>query len=757
MANRKIQIKDATGVDNLYPVTRPKYITDASGATLDKIVNEINVSAAFPNGGSDGGNTYTIATAIAKVPTEMRNKGLRVTFISNGSDTDLTSGEVYTYQYVGSLWDANNFQIISNGIENTLNSSATDKSLAAAQGKVIKSHLDHIIPDTLSPNLVDISKVTSARFTDKNGSIQSFSSGGYYDYWRMTDYIDVSSHIGEYISITNHNGYCFYDSSKAAISGSGESLGMSYPANSSTEPILIPSGASFVRLVYWYRDTAVDTPMANFGTTLEEYSEYNSLRFPDKMIFNRNLGEKIEYGNIQHSRAVEYITTNNLFADTTFKDNYGTDNNTGEEITISSGYSESLTGYVEVKGGETYFGTIKKAAYYDSDKSYLGYVNTSNTWKFTAPPACKYVRCQVYQNLTNSPYHFQTQYLIEGTSIPDTVDAFSKYVSKNDIESKALYRTVLNRLKSLKNATVPTRISIFGDSNTYGLESGSTGRRITNCWANLLCNKVTDAYDKEVNIYPWEQYGTWCTTDYSRTAILDRKDCHYIDLDFYGSVFKIIFGNTVTGVASISIDGEAGISHDTSQNLIFEATGLTETYHKVRITNVSGRLQVNYITVKKYVTITNNGVVGIGSSSAPITLQDYDIYIMVIGTNDRGGGNEGNFRRNIINSVNTQEYYGKEVILITPTPATDTFETGVSSGLKMADIDRLTMDICAYLNVEPLSFYQFLLNYCRNTGTELNSLLNDTLHLSETAHRLLFEYLCDKLGLGQPIDTYLPT
>ena len=641
-------------------------------------------------------------------------------------------------------------------VNNLVDGGAT-AALSAEMGKELKEGLDHIIPDTLSPNLIDTSKVTSARFTNKNGSIQSFSSGSYYNYWRMTDYIDVSSHIGEYISITNHNSYCFYDSNQAAISGSGESLGMTYPANSSTDPILIPSGATYVRLVYWYRDDAINTPMANFGTTLENYSPYGSLRFPDKMVFNRNLGEKIEYDNIVHDKVTEYITTNNLFADTTFKENYGTDNNTGEEIAISSGLSESLTGYVEVESGETYFGNIKKAAFYDSDKSYLGYVNTSNTWKFTAPSTCKYVRCQVYTNLTDSPYHFQTQYLIKGTSIPNTIGTFIKYIPKKDIESKALYRTVLDKLKSLKDATIPTKISIVGDSNTYGLMNGDTASRITNCWANLLCNKVTEAYNKEVRIYPWEQYGTWCGTSYSGTAIVERRDYSYIDLDFYGTVFKINFGNTVTGVASISIDGAVGISHDTSQSLVFEATGLTETYHKVRITNVSGRVQVSYLTVKKYVTITNNGVVGIASSSAPTTLQDYDIYIIVLGTNDRGSGNEGAFRRNILKSVNIQEYYGKEVILITPTPATDTFETGVSSGLKMADIDRLTMDICAYLNVEPLSFYQFLLNYCRNTGTELNSLLNDTLHLSETAHRLLFEYLCDKFGLGQPIDTYLPT
>ena len=121
----------------------------------------------------------------------------------------------------------------------------------------------------ISPNLIDESLVASARFTNANGSIQSFTEGSsYYNSWRMTDYIDVTEHIGDCISITNHNGYCFYTADKTAIAGSGEGLGMGYPANSSTDPILIPSGASYVRLVYWYRDEAITAPMANFGTTL---------------------------------------------------------------------------------------------------------------------------------------------------------------------------------------------------------------------------------------------------------------------------------------------------------------------------------------------------------------------------------------------------------------------------------------------------------------------------------------------------------
>lgn len=103
--------------------------------------NELNISAIYPTDGTDGGNTYTFANAIAKVPSDSREVGLKVTFISDGSDTGLTSGSVYTYQYVGSSWTSANFQIVPNGLEDSLNSSDTDKALAAAQGKVLNEKI----------------------------------------------------------------------------------------------------------------------------------------------------------------------------------------------------------------------------------------------------------------------------------------------------------------------------------------------------------------------------------------------------------------------------------------------------------------------------------------------------------------------------------------------------------------------------------------------------------------------------------------
>lgn len=66
-------------------------------------ITEYNVSKQFPTGGFSGGNTYTLETAIAKVPTALQTVGMRVTFISN------ETSEFVTYLYKGNSWVVGNF------------------------------------------------------------------------------------------------------------------------------------------------------------------------------------------------------------------------------------------------------------------------------------------------------------------------------------------------------------------------------------------------------------------------------------------------------------------------------------------------------------------------------------------------------------------------------------------------------------------------------------------------------------------------
>ena len=97
----KTQLKDLTTGKKLYPITSSDCVgmPDGSGnltTYLKKRVTEINVSNIYPTNGFDGGNTYTLETAIAQVPAEYRSiQGLKITFINN------STGKTETWKYDG--------------------------------------------------------------------------------------------------------------------------------------------------------------------------------------------------------------------------------------------------------------------------------------------------------------------------------------------------------------------------------------------------------------------------------------------------------------------------------------------------------------------------------------------------------------------------------------------------------------------------------------------------------------------------------
>lgn len=57
-------------------------------------VTEVNVSQLYPTEGIDGGNKYTLETAIAKIPTSLRNVGIKCSFLDEAGEL-----ETWEYQY----------------------------------------------------------------------------------------------------------------------------------------------------------------------------------------------------------------------------------------------------------------------------------------------------------------------------------------------------------------------------------------------------------------------------------------------------------------------------------------------------------------------------------------------------------------------------------------------------------------------------------------------------------------------------------
>ena len=89
------KVKITKGGQTVYPATvmdavvHPDLRVDSS-----KLIEEVNVSKIYPTGGIDGTNKYTLETAIAKIPSSLRNVGLKCSFLDE-------NGELETWEYQG--------------------------------------------------------------------------------------------------------------------------------------------------------------------------------------------------------------------------------------------------------------------------------------------------------------------------------------------------------------------------------------------------------------------------------------------------------------------------------------------------------------------------------------------------------------------------------------------------------------------------------------------------------------------------------
>ena len=79
------KVKLEQGGQTLLPVTTSDMVVHPTlKVTSDKLIGELNISTLFPTGGTDGGNKYTLETAIAKIPSDLRRVGIKCSFINAG-------------------------------------------------------------------------------------------------------------------------------------------------------------------------------------------------------------------------------------------------------------------------------------------------------------------------------------------------------------------------------------------------------------------------------------------------------------------------------------------------------------------------------------------------------------------------------------------------------------------------------------------------------------------------------------------------
>ena len=86
----------------IYPATTTDAVAHPTlKVSASKLIGEINVSNLYPTGGTDGTNKYTLETAIAKIPSSLRNVGLKCSFLSD-------AGTVEEWVYQGGTFTSTN-------------------------------------------------------------------------------------------------------------------------------------------------------------------------------------------------------------------------------------------------------------------------------------------------------------------------------------------------------------------------------------------------------------------------------------------------------------------------------------------------------------------------------------------------------------------------------------------------------------------------------------------------------------------------
>ena len=91
--------KLSKGWENIYPATTSDAVVHPGTRTsINKLFNEINVSVVYPTSGIGRTNKYSLEGAIAQVPQELRNIGLKVSFLNN-------SGLVETWEFAGGAFE----------------------------------------------------------------------------------------------------------------------------------------------------------------------------------------------------------------------------------------------------------------------------------------------------------------------------------------------------------------------------------------------------------------------------------------------------------------------------------------------------------------------------------------------------------------------------------------------------------------------------------------------------------------------------
>lgn len=158
--------------------------TERVGGMLEDIVEsmklgttEFNVSAFFPTGGTSGSNKYDLASAIGKVPAELRADGLTVSFLNSAGDTE-------KWEFGGGSWGTGSFSqvgtkrftklsiLLSKLESQKLNKSDSPQKDTEEDGAFFTDELGNVFMQYLKDEGFDVAKISKS-FLAKISSVIS--------------------------------------------------------------------------------------------------------------------------------------------------------------------------------------------------------------------------------------------------------------------------------------------------------------------------------------------------------------------------------------------------------------------------------------------------------------------------------------------------------------------------------------------------------------------------------------------------------
>lgn len=166
------------------------------------------------------------------------------------------------------------------------------------------------------------------------------------------------------------------------------------------------------------------------------------------------------------------------------------------------------------------------------------------------------------------------------------------------------------------------------------------------------------------------------------------------------------------------------------------------------------RLETDY-----HADVTNNGIRGVSTHQIlyfwnELVDGDEDVVICMLGTNNRTLDNETNFTyttdslySELQTIKNRLEAKGTKVIFMSPCPASESNEEKSGKHFHMNDVAEVVARLASDNEMEYIDLYQKTLDYTESTGISLNSLLADGLHPNDKLYALMYEWICEALGM----------